>query len=128
MKRQSITGIAVLLLAGSLAAVSLRPEITGVNPPAPSPSKTSQSLVVSGREFAAGLSLSVTSPTGGVADYRGNAIAEQRETSFRVSAMLADAGTYRSWLEQTGLQVTAQQFVPEGSGGHELFWAHRPPG
>jgi len=40
----------------------------------------------------------------------------------------ADAGTYRSWLEQTGLQVTAQQFVPEGSGGHELFWAHRPPG
>jgi hypothetical protein len=30
-----------------------------------------------------------------VADYRGNAIAEQRETSFRVSVMLADEGTYR---------------------------------
>jgi hypothetical protein len=95
MKRQGIAGIGVLLLAGSLAAFSLRPEITGVNPPAPSPSKTSQSLVVSGRDFAPGLSLSVTSPTGGVADYRGNAIAEQRETSFRVSVMLADAGTYR---------------------------------
>jgi 2-polyprenyl-3-methyl-5-hydroxy-6-metoxy-1,4-benzoquinol methylase len=39
----------------------------------------------------------------------------------------ADAGTYRSWLEQAGLQVTAQEFVPEGPGGHELFWAHRPP-
>ena len=35
----------------------------------------------------------------------------------------ADAGTYRAWLEQAGLQVTAQEFVPEGPGGHELFWA-----
>jgi hypothetical protein len=40
----------------------------------------------------------------------------------------ADAGTYRSWLEQAGLQVTAQEFVPEGDGGHALFWARRPPG
>ena len=40
----------------------------------------------------------------------------------------ADAGTYRSWLEQAGLQVTTQEFVPEGPGGHELFWARRPPG
>jgi len=40
----------------------------------------------------------------------------------------ADAGTYRSWLEQAGLQVTAQEFVPEEDTGHELFWARRPPG
>jgi len=40
----------------------------------------------------------------------------------------ADTGTYRSWLEQAGLQVAAQECVPEGPGGHELFWAHRPPG
>jgi hypothetical protein len=40
----------------------------------------------------------------------------------------ADAGTYRSWLEQAGLQVTTQEFVPEGEHGHELFWARRPPG
>jgi 2-polyprenyl-3-methyl-5-hydroxy-6-metoxy-1,4-benzoquinol methylase len=40
----------------------------------------------------------------------------------------ADAGTYRSWLEQAGLQVMAQEFVPEGDRGHELFWARRPPG
>jgi len=40
----------------------------------------------------------------------------------------ADAGTYRSWLEQAGLEVTAQEFVPEGHRGHELFWARRPPG
>jgi ubiquinone/menaquinone biosynthesis C-methylase UbiE len=36
-----------------------------------------------------------------------------------------DATTYRSWLHQSGLKVTDQQFVPEGNSGHALFWAHR---
>lgn len=39
----------------------------------------------------------------------------------------ADADTYRAWLEQSGLRVTAQGFAPEGDGGHALFWARRPP-
>ncbi|GLY24752.1 class I SAM-dependent methyltransferase [Micromonospora sp. NBRC 101691] len=39
----------------------------------------------------------------------------------------ADASTYRSWLRQAGLAITAEDFVPEGSGGHALFWAQRPP-
>jgi 2-polyprenyl-3-methyl-5-hydroxy-6-metoxy-1,4-benzoquinol methylase len=39
----------------------------------------------------------------------------------------ADAATYRAWLEEAGLRVTAQEFVPEGDGGHALFWARRPP-
>jgi SAM-dependent methyltransferase len=34
-----------------------------------------------------------------------------------------DAATYRTWLTQAGLEVTSQQFVPEGNGGHALFWA-----
>jgi SAM-dependent methyltransferase len=37
----------------------------------------------------------------------------------------ADAATYRCWLEQASLQVTAQAFVPEGNTGHTLFWARR---
>jgi hypothetical protein len=41
----------------------------------------------------------------------------------------ADATTYRSWLRQSGLRVTDQQFVPEGDSGHALFRARRgrPP-
>ena len=35
----------------------------------------------------------------------------------------ADAATYRAWLEDAGLEVTEQDFVPEGDGGHALFWA-----
>ena len=31
--------------------------------------------------------------------------------------------TYRAWLEDAGLEVTEQDFVPEGDGGHALFWA-----
>ena len=39
----------------------------------------------------------------------------------------ADAATYRAWLTQAGLEVTSQQFVPEGDGGHALFWARLKP-
>ncbi|SCL17676.1 Ubiquinone/menaquinone biosynthesis C-methylase UbiE [Micromonospora pallida] len=39
----------------------------------------------------------------------------------------ADAATYRSWLDRAGLMVTTEEFVPEGTGGHTLFWARRPP-
>lgn len=36
-----------------------------------------------------------------------------------------DAATYRVWLEQAGLTVQREEFVPEGSGGHALFWTTR---
>ncbi|MGE5132991.1 MAG: class I SAM-dependent methyltransferase [Gemmatimonadota bacterium] len=39
----------------------------------------------------------------------------------------ADAATYRSWIEEAHLEITAEAFVPEGDGGHTLFWARRPP-
>jgi SAM-dependent methyltransferase len=39
----------------------------------------------------------------------------------------ADAATYQTWLREAGLAVTSQQFVPEGDGGHALFWAQRGP-
>jgi 2-polyprenyl-3-methyl-5-hydroxy-6-metoxy-1,4-benzoquinol methylase len=38
----------------------------------------------------------------------------------------ADAATYRDWIGRAGLEVTAQELVPEGAGGHALFWARRP--
>jgi 2-polyprenyl-3-methyl-5-hydroxy-6-metoxy-1,4-benzoquinol methylase len=39
----------------------------------------------------------------------------------------AGVAAYRSWLEQAGLEITAEALVPEGDGGHSLFWARRPP-
>jgi 2-polyprenyl-3-methyl-5-hydroxy-6-metoxy-1,4-benzoquinol methylase len=38
----------------------------------------------------------------------------------------AGAATYRAWIQQAGLEITDQQFVPEGDGGHALFWARQP--
>lgn len=35
----------------------------------------------------------------------------------------ADAPTYHRWLTDAGLRVEAESFVPEGDGGHSLFWA-----
>lgn len=39
-----------------------------------------------------------------------------------------DAATYRSWLQQSGLEVTGRRFVPEGDSGHALFWARKRSG
>ncbi|HEX7746613.1 MAG TPA: class I SAM-dependent methyltransferase [Micromonosporaceae bacterium] len=39
----------------------------------------------------------------------------------------ADAATYRSWLHQASLTITAEAFIPEGADGHTLFWTQRSP-
>jgi 2-polyprenyl-3-methyl-5-hydroxy-6-metoxy-1,4-benzoquinol methylase len=39
----------------------------------------------------------------------------------------ADAATYRRWLADAGLAVEEEAFVPEGDGGHVLFWCRTPP-
>jgi SAM-dependent methyltransferase len=36
----------------------------------------------------------------------------------------ADAATYRGWIIDAGLTIDTESFVPEGGGGHMLFWAH----
>lgn len=37
----------------------------------------------------------------------------------------ADTSTYRTWFTDAGLAITEEEFVPEGSSGHSLFWALR---
>ncbi|WP_234440421.1 bifunctional 2-polyprenyl-6-hydroxyphenol methylase/3-demethylubiquinol 3-O-methyltransferase UbiG [Streptomyces rimosus] len=34
--------------------------------------------------------------------------------------------TYREWITAAGLSVEGEEFVPEGDGGHALFWARKP--
>jgi SAM-dependent methyltransferase len=38
----------------------------------------------------------------------------------------ADATTYRGWIVGAGLRIESEEFIPEGTGGHQLFWAQRP--
>lgn len=38
----------------------------------------------------------------------------------------AGVATYRSWIGQAGLLIEREEFVPEGDGGHALFWTSRP--
>jgi 2-polyprenyl-3-methyl-5-hydroxy-6-metoxy-1,4-benzoquinol methylase len=38
----------------------------------------------------------------------------------------ADADTYREWLTDGGYTIVDEEFVPEGDGGHALFWCRRP--
>jgi SAM-dependent methyltransferase len=37
----------------------------------------------------------------------------------------ADAATYRDWITSAGLEIEREDFLPEGDGGHALFWARR---
>lgn len=37
-----------------------------------------------------------------------------------------DVETSARWLAEAGLTVARREFVPEGDGGHVLFWARRP--
>lgn len=37
-----------------------------------------------------------------------------------------DTATYRAWLRQAGMEIETEDFVPEGAGGHALFWARKP--
>jgi len=37
----------------------------------------------------------------------------------------ADAATYRRWLSAAGFTVEDEEYVPEGDGGHSLFWCRR---
>ena len=39
----------------------------------------------------------------------------------------ADAATYRDWPAAAGFTVVEETFVPEGVGGHALFWAVTEP-
>jgi hypothetical protein len=34
-----------------------------------------------------------------------------------------DADTYRAWLTEAGLTIEHDEFVPEGTSGHQLFLA-----
>jgi hypothetical protein len=36
-----------------------------------------------------------------------------------------DAAASREWIARAGLVVERERFVPEGDGGHVLFWARR---
>jgi SAM-dependent methyltransferase len=38
----------------------------------------------------------------------------------------ADVTTYRSWIDQAGMSIDREDFVPEEDGGHALFWTSRP--
>lgn len=37
----------------------------------------------------------------------------------------ADAGTYKSWIRASGMQVVQEGFLPEGDGGHTVLLAQK---
>lgn len=40
----------------------------------------------------------------------------------------AGRDVYCEWLLELGIEILAEQFIPEGNGGHPVFIARKPPG
>jgi hypothetical protein len=72
----------------------LAPVISSVAPQAPLRSAAAQVLTIGGVNFANGLSLTVMEPDGRKQSYTGTTIEARRDTSFRVSVILAATGAY----------------------------------
>ena len=70
------------------------PRIAGITPAEPGRSDAPQLLTVQGVNFADGLSLSVTTPSGATQKFEGQDIKARRPTTFQVSAVLSAAGAY----------------------------------
>lgn len=50
---------------------------------------------------------------------------EEAESAAEPRVGEGEASTSRCWMEQAGLTVEREEFVPEGDGGHALFWARK---
>ena len=84
-------------LAAAVLAVGLTsstPIINNVDPATPAPTTKSQVLTITGQEFMAGLTLTVSEPEGNKTVIQGKAITNQTASSFQVPVMLAKEGTY----------------------------------
>jgi hypothetical protein len=104
----------------------LGPAISAVAPQAPSRSATAQVLTITGVNLWAGLSLTVVEPDGRKVYYTGVAIQERRDTSFKVSVVLASTGAYTLIVTNPD-GATSDPFVLKGTSAEPPVPARRSP-
>jgi len=100
------TGLTALVLAGLLSLGihgalvtaaqerSNQSQISGITPPGKVQEKAPQTLTVSGKGFADGLTLEITSPEGQMNVLSGRDIQELKDTAFLVSVWINHPGNY----------------------------------
>jgi hypothetical protein len=90
-----VTGLAALQAGVAFAQLNRStPVITGVSPREPQPMPTPQRLTIDGREFQPRLEFTVTSPEGGTARFKENAIVGRTDAMFQVDVPLITRGRY----------------------------------
>jgi len=82
------------MIAQAVSPVSSTPVVLSVTPAMPAPAKDPQTLRITGQDFQPRLKVILTTPGGGTIEFKDDAIQQQRESSFQVSALLAAAGKY----------------------------------
>lgn len=92
----AIVGASLVARASAVPASDRRstPIVASVDPGSLTPSIRPWMLTIVGQDFQPSLTLTVTTPEGGTAVYRGAAILSPSASSFRASVVLATAGRY----------------------------------
>ena len=104
---------------------STAPVITSVTPASPIVTTAAQTLTVAGSNFATGMTLAITSPSGGVATSTSAQMQSLTATSFQVSAILGTVGTFTFQITSSAgeksnalavqAQASAQAWTVEGT-------------
>src|SRR5579862_104923 len=81
--------------AGDPAPSTSTPSILGLSPRSPTVSNTSQTVFVGGSNFASGLTVSLTNPSGDTSTIGGSSILSLTSTGFYFSAVLSDVGSFK---------------------------------
>lgn len=96
------------------------PFVSGISPESPTRGAQSQTLKITGGNFAAGLGVVLSGPGDDMKTIGGSAISEITPTSFQLSAVLANAGEYSlRVVNASGRKSAPRRFnvkAPEGSG------------
>jgi hypothetical protein len=77
-----------------ISAQQQAPEISAIAPATPTRSSKPQTLTISGRNFQMGLTLNVRQPDGQSLMFRDGDIQARRDTSFQISMLIDQSGTY----------------------------------
>ena len=83
-----------------------QPQITGVSPAGTVQEKAPQTLTVTGRNFADGLALEISSPEGQMQVLSGQDIRGLRETTFQISLLINRPGTYTFTVKNSNGSVS----------------------
>jgi hypothetical protein len=120
--------LAVTVACGSNTATTpsgAGPRVSGLSPSLIVQSQSPQVVTVAGANFLAGLTVSLTDPTGVTSTFEGSAVQSLQASSFQITAVFAVSGSYALQVrDPTGETSDPFTFVAQASGSGSSATPH----